>query len=108
MSTLTEEGVMAVKQTACDRLLNFRVELKVAGKRISDVLNRMHVAVPKNRCGQLACAAVHMDVSVGMHLVAIQVHVCSCMHHAALLCRFMLCRTPNPSTNLVHAIKTYT
>jgi nucleolar GTP-binding protein len=51
MSTLTEEGVMAVKQTACDRLLNFRVELKVAGKRIADVLNRMHVAQPKNRCG---------------------------------------------------------
>jgi nucleolar GTP-binding protein len=49
MSTLTEDGVMAVKQTACDRLLNFRVELKVAGKRITDVLNRMHVAVPKNR-----------------------------------------------------------
>jgi hypothetical protein len=27
------------------------VELKVAGKRIADVLNRMHVAQPKNRCG---------------------------------------------------------
>lgn len=50
MSTLTEEGVMAVKQTACDRLLSFRVELKVAGKRIADVLNRMHVAQPKHRC----------------------------------------------------------
>lgn len=49
MSTLTEDGVMAVKQTACDRLLNFRVEMKVAGKRITDVLNRMHVAVPKSR-----------------------------------------------------------
>jgi hypothetical protein len=49
MSTLTEDGVMAVKQTACDRLLNFRVELKVAGKRIADVLNRMHVAQPKSR-----------------------------------------------------------
>lgn len=49
MSTLTEEGVMAVKQTACDRLLSFRVELKVAGKRIADVLNRMHVAQPKHR-----------------------------------------------------------
>lgn len=40
---------MTVKQTACDRLLNFRVEMKVSGKRISDVLNRMHVAVPKSR-----------------------------------------------------------
>eukprot|EP00882_Tetradesmus_deserticola_P028687 GHRQ01031960.1.p1 GENE.GHRQ01031960.1~~GHRQ01031960.1.p1 ORF type:complete len:418 (+),score=228.16 GHRQ01031960.1:140-1393(+) len=52
MSTLTEEGVMAAKQAACDRLLNFRVELKVAGKRIADVLNRMHVALPKHRCGR--------------------------------------------------------
>lgn len=49
MSTLTEDGVMTVKQTACDRLLNFRVDMKLAGKRIGDVLNRMHVAVPKAR-----------------------------------------------------------
>lgn len=52
MSTLTEDGVMTVKQTACDRLLNFRVEMKVSGKRITDVLNRMHVAVPKARDSQ--------------------------------------------------------
>jgi hypothetical protein len=32
MSTLQEEGVMSVKQVACDRLLNFRVEAKVAGR----------------------------------------------------------------------------
>lgn len=49
MSTLTEEGVMGVKTTACDRLLAFRVDSKLAGKRISDVLNRMHVALPKVR-----------------------------------------------------------
>ncbi len=29
MSTLTEEGVMAVKTTACDRLLASRVEAKL-------------------------------------------------------------------------------
>lgn len=58
MSTLTEDGVMAVKQAACDRLLNFRVELKVAGKRINDVLNRMHVAMPKPRPGAAARAPV--------------------------------------------------
>lgn len=49
MSTLREDGVMDVKQTACDRLLSYRVELKVAGKHIGDVLNRIHVAVPKPR-----------------------------------------------------------
>lgn len=36
-------------QIACERLLNFRVELKVAGKRIGDVLNRIHIAMPKAR-----------------------------------------------------------
>ncbi|GAB4823643.1 hypothetical protein N2152v2_010689 [Parachlorella kessleri] len=49
MSTLTEEGVGAVKQVACDRLLNSRVEIKLKGKRVSDVVNRIHVAVPKAR-----------------------------------------------------------
>ena len=29
MSTLSEEGVMAVKQAACDRLLSSRVEMKM-------------------------------------------------------------------------------
>ena len=29
MSTLSEEGVMAVKQTACNRLLRSRVEMKM-------------------------------------------------------------------------------
>lgn len=32
MSTLTEEGVMAVKQAACDRLLASRVETKLQVK----------------------------------------------------------------------------
>ncbi|EFJ51403.1 hypothetical protein VOLCADRAFT_57006 [Volvox carteri f. nagariensis] len=51
MSTLNEEGVMAV---ACDRLLNFRVEMKVSGKRIGDVLNKIHVAQPRPREGVTA------------------------------------------------------
>jgi nucleolar GTP-binding protein len=32
MSTLSEEGVMSVKQAACEKLLNHRVEIKVAGE----------------------------------------------------------------------------
>lgn len=32
MSTLTEDGVMAVKQAACDRLLASRVEAKLQVK----------------------------------------------------------------------------
>ncbi|CAO2842139.1 unnamed protein product, partial [Amaranthus hypochondriacus] len=49
MSTLTEEGVIAVKNSACDRLLDQRVELKMKSKKINDCLNRFHVAMPKPR-----------------------------------------------------------
>ncbi|KAI3876947.1 hypothetical protein MKX03_032492 [Papaver bracteatum] len=49
MSTLTEEGVISVKNAACERLLNQRVELKMKSKKINDCLNRFHVAVPKPR-----------------------------------------------------------
>lgn len=49
MSTLNEEGVAAVKNAACERLLNQRVELKMKTKKINDCLNRFHVAIPKLR-----------------------------------------------------------
>ncbi|KAG8653076.1 nucleolar GTP-binding protein 1 [Manihot esculenta] len=49
MSTLTEEGVIAVKNAACERLLDQRVELKMKSKKINDCLNRFHVAMPKPR-----------------------------------------------------------
>lgn len=49
MSTLTEEGVIAVKNAACERLLNQRVELKMKSKKLNDCLNRFHVAIPKPR-----------------------------------------------------------
>ena len=49
MSTLTEDGVIAVKNAACERLLNQRVEMKMKSKKINDCLNRFHVAVPKPR-----------------------------------------------------------
>ncbi|KAI3467477.1 hypothetical protein Pfo_024140 [Paulownia fortunei] len=49
MSTLTEEGVIGVKDAACERLLNQRVELKMESKKLNDCLNRFHVAMPKPR-----------------------------------------------------------
>ena len=49
MSTLTEEGVISVKNAACERLLNQRVELKMKSKKINGCLNRFHVALPKPR-----------------------------------------------------------
>lgn len=47
MSTLHEEGVSVVKQACCDRLLAVRVEQKLRGKRVNDVLNRIYVAQPQ-------------------------------------------------------------
>jgi len=49
MSTFSEEGVQEVKKIACDKLLEQRVELKLKNKKTSDVLNRLHVAVPVSR-----------------------------------------------------------
>lgn len=77
-STLTEEGVIQVKtevrqkesadppssfnvltlvfvcsrcrvHQACDRLLATRVETKMKGKKVHDVLNRLHLAMPTKR-----------------------------------------------------------
>ncbi|ERN14790.1 hypothetical protein AMTRI_Chr02g255320 [Amborella trichopoda] len=52
MSTLTEDGVITVKNAACERLLNQRVEMKLKSKKINDCLNRFHVAMPKPRDGK--------------------------------------------------------
>lgn len=49
MSTLTDEGVIAVKNAACERLLDQRVELKMKSKKINDFSNRFRVAMPKTR-----------------------------------------------------------
>ena len=49
MSTLTEQGISDVKTLACDRLLASRVEMKLKSKRVTDVADRLHVAVPKQR-----------------------------------------------------------
>ncbi|XP_059518920.1 GTP-binding protein 4 [Myotis daubentonii] len=48
-STLTEEGVIKVKTEACDRLLAHRVETKMKGNKVNEVLNRLHLAMPNKR-----------------------------------------------------------
>lgn len=52
MSTLTDDGVIAVKNAACERLLDQRVELKMKSKKMIDCKNRFHVAIPKPRDGK--------------------------------------------------------
>jgi len=49
MSTVTEQGVIDVKTTACELLLQHRVELKYKGKKVETILNRLHVAEPTAR-----------------------------------------------------------
>ncbi|GFW46401.1 nucleolar GTP-binding protein 1 [Trichonephila clavipes] len=49
MSTLTGEGVIELKNEACERLLAHRVEIKLKGKKAAGVLNRLEVAEPQPR-----------------------------------------------------------
>jgi nucleolar GTP-binding protein len=49
VSCYSEEGVMDVKNKACDALLAHRVDAKLQGSKINSVINRIHVAQPKAR-----------------------------------------------------------
>lgn len=49
VSCYSEEGVMDVKNKACDALLAHRVDSKLKGSKINSVINRIHVAQPKAR-----------------------------------------------------------
>ncbi|KAH0589703.1 putative nucleolar GTP-binding protein 1 [Termitomyces sp. J132] len=49
VSCYSEEGVMELKNKACDALLAARVENKLKGSKINSVINRIHVAQPKAR-----------------------------------------------------------
>lgn len=49
VSCYSEEGVMELKNKACDALLSHRVETKLKGSKINTVINRIHVAKPKPR-----------------------------------------------------------
>ena len=49
MSCHSEEGVMDLKNQACDALLAHRVEHKVNTAKVNYVMNRIHVAQPKAR-----------------------------------------------------------
>jgi len=49
VSCYSEEGVMELKNKACDTLLAHRVEQKVKGSKINAIANRIHVAMPKPR-----------------------------------------------------------
>ena len=49
MSTITEFGIVDVKEKACNQLIEQRVQVKMKGKQVQNVLNRLHVSVPTPR-----------------------------------------------------------
>ncbi|KAL0482320.1 nucleolar GTP-binding protein NOG1 [Acrasis kona] len=51
LSNITQEGVANVKQAACDKLLEHRVEIKMnkTGKSVEGILSRIHLAQPEKR-----------------------------------------------------------
>lgn len=49
MSNVNEQGVAEVRNRACDKLLSSRVELKLKGQKVNEVLHRLHVAQPAPR-----------------------------------------------------------
>ncbi|KAH8995669.1 P-loop containing nucleoside triphosphate hydrolase protein [Lactarius akahatsu] len=49
VSCYSEEGVMDLKNKACDALLAQRVDAKLKGSKINTIINRIHVAQPKPR-----------------------------------------------------------
>jgi len=52
MSSLTGDGVVEVKQKACDMLLASRNEAKLKLRKVNNILNRLHVATPAPRDGK--------------------------------------------------------
>ena len=63
MSNVSEENVDKLKVTACDKLLEARVDAKLSASRVkNDVLSRITVAVPKPRDGQVRGAFIPESV----------------------------------------------
>ncbi|KAJ3357188.1 Nucleolar GTP-binding protein 1 [Allomyces javanicus] len=48
-SCWNDDGVMAVRNTACQKLLQMRVEVKMRSNKLNDVLSRLNVAQPQAR-----------------------------------------------------------
>lgn len=49
MSTLQNTGVADVKNTACQKLLDSRVDSTLKGRKVEDIVNRLHLAQPVAR-----------------------------------------------------------
>lgn len=67
MSNVSEENISKLKIAACDKLLEARVDAKLAAGRVKDdVLSRISVAMPKPRDGLAREASIPDSVMAGM------------------------------------------
>ena len=48
-SCVTDEGIMGVRNLACEKLMAQRIDIKMKGQKINDVLNRLHLTSPQPR-----------------------------------------------------------
>jgi len=62
-STMTEAGLADLKEYACGKLLEFRVNGKMKMKKTNDIMNMLHVAQPKARDNKTRAAAVPAGVA---------------------------------------------
>ena len=65
-SNVSKEGIMNMRNEACDQLLLQRVESKLRGKKTENILNRLHVAMPEKRDNvvSIALSQVYYNISV--------------------------------------------
>lgn len=63
MSCYNEEGVMNVRNISCDKVLAARVEMKMKGNKINDVINKIHLAVPQQRDNVARLPNIPADIS---------------------------------------------
>lgn len=67
-SNISEENISLVKNTACDKLLEARVDAKLAAGRVKDdIMSRVTVAMPKPRDGVKREAFVPESVKAGVN-----------------------------------------
>lgn len=65
MSSLTEVGISNVKEVACEKLLDMRVELKMKSTKRDEILGKTHVSIPKPRDNKERKSYIPMTTSDG-------------------------------------------
>lgn len=63
MSTVTGEGVIEVRDEACHMLLAHRVHTKSNNKKVSAIMNRLHVAIPNKRDDRVSWRSFASSIS---------------------------------------------